>query len=38
VQDMVRLDYQYVTGWSLTRDLEILLGTVTVVLNGRGAY
>jgi lipopolysaccharide/colanic/teichoic acid biosynthesis glycosyltransferase len=27
-----------VTGWSLTRDLEILLGTVTVVLNGRGAY
>jgi exopolysaccharide biosynthesis polyprenyl glycosylphosphotransferase len=38
VQDMVRLDYQYVTGWSLTRDLEILLATVTVVLNGRGAY
>jgi exopolysaccharide biosynthesis polyprenyl glycosylphosphotransferase len=38
VQDMVRLDYQYVTGWSLTRDLEILLATITVVLNGRGAY
>ncbi len=38
VHDMVRLDFQYVTGWSLARDLEILLATVPVVLTGRGAY
>ena len=38
VHDMVRMDFQYVTGWSLARDLEILLATVPVVLSGRGAY
>jgi exopolysaccharide biosynthesis polyprenyl glycosylphosphotransferase len=38
VHDMVRLDFQYVTGWSLARDIEILLATVPVVLSGRGAY
>ncbi|MEX2413269.1 MAG: sugar transferase [Thermoleophilaceae bacterium] len=37
-QEMVRFDYQYVAGWSLARDLEILLATVPVVLSGRGAY
>ena len=37
-QDMVRFDYQYVAGWSLVRDLEILLATVPAVLSGRGAY
>ncbi len=37
-QEMVRFDYQYVTGWSLARDVEILLATVPVVLSGRGAY
>jgi exopolysaccharide biosynthesis polyprenyl glycosylphosphotransferase len=36
-QDMVRLDYQYVAGWSLARDLEILLATFPAVLTGRGA-
>ena len=36
--DMVRLDFQYVTGWSLIRDCEILLATVPAVLKGRGAY
>jgi len=35
---MVRFDYQYVAGWSLARDLEILLATVPAVLSGRGAY
>jgi exopolysaccharide biosynthesis polyprenyl glycosylphosphotransferase len=37
-QEMIRFDYQYVSGWSLARDLEILLATVPVVLSGRGAY
>jgi exopolysaccharide biosynthesis polyprenyl glycosylphosphotransferase len=37
-QEMVRFDYQYVTGWSLVRDVEILLATVPAVLSGRGAY
>jgi exopolysaccharide biosynthesis polyprenyl glycosylphosphotransferase len=37
-QEMVRFDYQYVAGWSLARDLEILLATFPVVLSGRGAY
>ncbi len=37
-QEMVRFDYQYVAGWSLARDLEILLATIPAVLSGRGAY
>jgi exopolysaccharide biosynthesis polyprenyl glycosylphosphotransferase len=37
-QEMVRFDYQYVSGWSLARDVEILLATIPVVLSGRGAY
>jgi exopolysaccharide biosynthesis polyprenyl glycosylphosphotransferase len=37
-QEMVKLDYQYVAGWSLARDVEILLGTLPAVLAGRGAY
>ncbi|MBX5470007.1 MAG: sugar transferase [Thermoleophilaceae bacterium] len=36
--EMVRFDYQYVSGWSLARDIEILLATVPAVLSGRGAY
>jgi exopolysaccharide biosynthesis polyprenyl glycosylphosphotransferase len=36
--EMVRFDYQYVVGWSLLRDVEILLATVPAVLAGRGAY
>src|SRR4051794_1937232 len=36
--EMIRFDYQYVAGWSLARDLEILLATVPAVLSGRGAY
>jgi exopolysaccharide biosynthesis polyprenyl glycosylphosphotransferase len=36
--EMVRLDYQYVAGWSLARDVEILLATMPAVLSGRGAY
>jgi exopolysaccharide biosynthesis polyprenyl glycosylphosphotransferase len=37
-QEMVRFDYQYVAGWSLARDIEILLETIPAVLSGRGAY
>ena len=37
-QEMVRFDYQYVAGWSLARDVEILLATIPAVLSGRGAY
>jgi exopolysaccharide biosynthesis polyprenyl glycosylphosphotransferase len=37
-QEMVRFDYQYVSGWSLARDIEILLATIPVVISGRGAY
>jgi exopolysaccharide biosynthesis polyprenyl glycosylphosphotransferase len=36
-EDMIRLDFEYVTGWSLARDLEILTATVPAVLSGRGA-
>jgi exopolysaccharide biosynthesis polyprenyl glycosylphosphotransferase len=35
---MVRFDYQYVAGWSLARDLELLCATIPAVLTGRGAY
>jgi exopolysaccharide biosynthesis polyprenyl glycosylphosphotransferase len=37
-QEMVRFDYQYVAGWSLARDIEILLATIPAVVSGRGAY
>ena len=37
-EDMIKIDYQYVVGWSLARDVEILLATVPAVLSGRGAH
>lgn len=37
-EEMIRFDYQYVAGWSLARDLEILIATIPAVLSGRGAY
>lgn len=37
-QEMIRFDYQYVAGWSLARDVEILLATLPAVVSGRGAY
>jgi lipopolysaccharide/colanic/teichoic acid biosynthesis glycosyltransferase len=36
-QDMLVLDAQYVTAWSLRRDLRILLRTIPAVLSGKGA-
>jgi exopolysaccharide biosynthesis polyprenyl glycosylphosphotransferase len=38
LEERVRLDYQYVSGWSLARDVEILIATLPAVLSGRGAY
>ncbi len=37
-EDMVKLDYTYVVGWSMREDLSLLLRTVTAVVRGRGAY
>jgi lipopolysaccharide/colanic/teichoic acid biosynthesis glycosyltransferase len=34
----VKLDCEYVTGWSLMRDVRILLGTFRSVVNRDGAY
>jgi len=37
-EEMVKLDYVYVTNWSLWWDIKILLQTIPVVLARRGAY
>jgi len=36
--EMVKLDYMYVTGWSLSWDVKLLLQTLPAVLSKRGAY
>ena len=37
-EEMVKLDYVYVTNWSLWWDMKILCQTIPVVLAKRGAY
>jgi exopolysaccharide biosynthesis polyprenyl glycosylphosphotransferase len=37
-EEMVKLDYLYVTGWSLSWDVKLLIETVPAVLRKRGAY
>ena len=37
-EDMVKLDYMYVSTWSPRGDLKLLLRTVAVVFGARGAY
>ena len=37
-EDMVRLDYTYVVGWSLSEDLRLMLRTALVVAGRKGAY
>ena len=37
-EDMVRLDYLYVTSWSLAGDFKLLMRTIAAVVRGRGAY
>jgi exopolysaccharide production protein ExoY len=36
--ERARLDIDYITNWSLGKDLAILAGTASAVLRGRGAY
>jgi len=36
--EMVKLDYMYVTGWSLSWDLKLMLQTMPALLQKRGAY
>jgi exopolysaccharide biosynthesis polyprenyl glycosylphosphotransferase len=36
-EDMVRLDYLYVTNWSLWHDVRLMCGTVPAMLNGNRA-
>jgi exopolysaccharide biosynthesis polyprenyl glycosylphosphotransferase len=36
--EMTRLDYLYVTNWSLSGDLRLLLRTLPVLFGSRGAY
>lgn len=35
--DMVRLDYAYVTGWTMSEDFRLLLKTLAAVIRRRGA-
>ena len=35
--EMVKLDYVYVTNWSAGRDLQLLLRTIPILLSRRGA-
>jgi len=36
-EEVVRLDTEYISNWSLGLDLKILLKTIGVVFTGRGA-
>ncbi len=36
-EDVVALDTEYISNWSLMMDLKILLKTVAVVLGGKGS-
>jgi exopolysaccharide biosynthesis polyprenyl glycosylphosphotransferase len=37
-EEMVNLDYLYVTNWSLWGDIKLLVRTCSAVMRGRGAY
>ena len=37
-EEMVQLDYLYVTNWTLRWDIKILLRTVIAIVRKRGAY
>jgi exopolysaccharide biosynthesis polyprenyl glycosylphosphotransferase len=37
-EEMISLDYMYVTNWSLWGDVKLMLRTVNAVTRGRGAY
>jgi hypothetical protein len=38
IEQMVNLDYLYVTNWSLWGDVKLVMRTVSAVLRGSGAY
>ena len=35
---MIRLDYEYVTNWSLATDVALLLRTIPALVRARRAY
>jgi exopolysaccharide biosynthesis polyprenyl glycosylphosphotransferase len=37
-RERVRLDMHYIRNWSIWLDLQLLLRTIPIVINGRGAY
>lgn len=37
-REMVRLDYLYVTGWSLLNDIKLVLRTLPALVRARNAY
>jgi lipopolysaccharide/colanic/teichoic acid biosynthesis glycosyltransferase len=37
-EEMVNLDYLYVTNWSLWGDVKLLMRTCSAVVRGTGAY
>ena len=37
-EEMVKLDYMYVSSWSLSWDVKLLMQTVPAVVQKRGAY
>jgi exopolysaccharide biosynthesis polyprenyl glycosylphosphotransferase len=37
-EDMLKLDYTYVTNWSVADDTKLLVRTVSAIAQGRGAY
>ena len=37
-EEVVRLEREYIEGWSIRSDVEIMLRTLGVVLSGKGAY
>ena len=37
-EDMLKLDYRYVTNWSLGEDFRLLVRTLSAITHGHGAY
>ena len=37
-EEMVKIDYLYVTGWSLMNDLKLVFRTIPAIFRTRSAY
>ncbi len=37
-EEMVKIDYLYVTGWSLRNDLKLVFRTIPAIFRTRSAY